>query len=69
MKCASSAENADDMVSNADNMGHNDTPKACLEARCEHIDDCVGVDRRYLEEYGDEEMRIWLSEPSSSMHG
>jgi uncharacterized protein len=60
---------ADDMVSNADNMGHNDTPKACLEDRCVHIDDCVGVDRRYLEEYSDEEMRIWLSETSSSMHG
>jgi hypothetical protein len=55
---------ADDMVSNADNMGHNDTPKVCQEARCEHIENCVGVDRRYLEEYGEEELRSFLREPA-----
>lgn len=47
---------SDAMVSNADNMGHNLTPEHCLRKRCPHIDLCVGVDRRYLEEYGEEEI-------------
>ncbi len=53
---------ADDMVSNADNMGHNETPKACLKARCCYIDHCVGVDRRYLEQYGEGEISVILVE-------
>jgi len=54
---------SDEMVSNEDNMGHNITPKPCIEAKCKNIDICVGVDRRYLEEYGEEEMRLLLRNP------
>ncbi len=49
---------SDEMVSNADNMGHNITPNTCIEAGCKNIDICVGVDRRYVAEHGDEELRI-----------
>ncbi len=49
---------SDSLVSNADNMGHNETPPACLDLGCEFFDRCVGVDRRYLAEYGDEEIRV-----------
>ena len=49
---------SDEMVSNEDNMGHNVTPEACLQAGCKNIDICVGVDRRYLAEYGEDEIRL-----------
>jgi uncharacterized protein len=48
---------SDSLVSNADNMGHNETPPACRELGCMFVDQCVGVDRRYLAEYGDGEIR------------
>jgi uncharacterized protein len=51
---------SDEKVSNEDNMGHNVTPQSCIEAGCKNIDICVGVDRRYLEEYGEEEIRQLL---------
>jgi radical SAM protein with 4Fe4S-binding SPASM domain len=47
---------SDAMVSNADNMGHNRTPHFCIQRKCPHIDLCVGVDSRYLEEYGEDEI-------------
>ncbi|HTY22237.1 MAG TPA: radical SAM protein [Desulfomonilaceae bacterium] len=47
---------SDDMVNNADNMGHNVTPRSCIDLGCSSLNDCVGVDRRYLEEYGEEEL-------------
>jgi len=50
----------DNMVSNADNMGHNVTPQVCFDAGCPFLETCVGVDRRYLEEYGDDEIRVLI---------
>jgi radical SAM protein with 4Fe4S-binding SPASM domain len=53
---------SDEMVSNADNMGHNVMPAICKQRRCPNMGMCVGVDRRYLEEYGEEEMRFLCGE-------
>lgn len=47
---------SDDMISNEDNMGHNVMPEVCRQRRCPNMDTCVGIDRRYVEEYGDEEI-------------
>jgi len=58
----------DDMVSNADNMGHNITPETCFDKGCPLLEKCVGVDRRYLEEYGDNEVHILIKEGSYTGH-
>jgi radical SAM protein with 4Fe4S-binding SPASM domain len=52
----------DQMVSNRLNMGHNAIPEPCSTKNCPHLETCVGVDRRYLEEYGDDEIIALIEE-------
>jgi hypothetical protein len=52
---------SDAMVSNADNMGHNRLPVVCREMGCPRLEACVGVDRNYLDTYGEDELRSVLS--------
>jgi hypothetical protein len=59
---------SDNMVSNADNMGHNVMPDVCCDAGCPLLESCVGVDRRYLEEYGEYEVRAFIEEDLSARH-
>lgn len=49
-------DDSEQHVSNADNMGHNRQPAVCSEFACRFTNVCIGVDKRYLAEYGDEEI-------------
>jgi len=55
---------SDQMVSNADNMGHNVIPGVCSALGCRYQQNCVGVDQRYLEKHGDDEISAILSGPT-----
>ncbi|MBM4328073.1 MAG: radical SAM protein [Deltaproteobacteria bacterium] len=55
--------NTEQMVSNRLNMGHNAIPQPCVEKGCPHLEVCVGVDRRYLEEYGNDEIITLIGRP------